>query len=205
MAKVRQFLARDGRVLDIGCADGALFRQFGHQMREFVGIDSTLERSIEAGRCRLLAGHFPDDLPDCEPFDTITMLAVLEHVPSGQQPRCAVACTRILKPGGYLIVTTPYPVVDRILVLLKQLRLLDGMSLEEHYGFQPRNVRPLFSSAGLELVTSRRFQLGCNNLFVFRKPSTLIADSDATARTDAGSSMAAGLIGPGRWRQESAE
>jgi hypothetical protein len=60
-------------------------------------------------------------------------------------------------------------VVDRILAVLKFIRLIDGMSLEEHYGFEPRGVPSLFSVGEMELVKAGRFQLGCNNLFVFRK------------------------------------
>jgi hypothetical protein len=43
------------------------------------------------------------------------------------------------------------------------------MSLEEHYGFDPSCVPSLFSVGKLELIKAKKFQLGLNNLFVFRR------------------------------------
>ncbi len=172
MLKIRPYLSSGARVLDIGCADGMLFKQFSSVVGAVVGIDPTLERSVEMERCKLIAGRFPDDLPDEGPFDAITMLAVLEHIPPQEQARWARACLPRLKPGGYLLVTVPSPIVDQILALLKFMKLIDGMSLEEHYGFEPKHVPQLFSTSGLKLIKARKFQCGCNNLFVFQKALT---------------------------------
>jgi 2-polyprenyl-3-methyl-5-hydroxy-6-metoxy-1,4-benzoquinol methylase len=169
IAKARPYIARGARVLDIGCADGVLFDHLQSEIKELVGIDPTLPQSIETKRCRFISGSFPDGLREDGPFDAITMLAVLEHIPAAEQTRWAPACARLLKPGGFLIITAPSPVVDRILAILKALHLIDGMSLEEHYGFEPHQVPSLFADGKLELVKARRFQLGCNNLFVFRR------------------------------------
>lgn len=168
--KARPFITRGDRVLDIGCDDGALFRQFGDVIGEGVGMDDDLDAPVETERYRLLPGRFPEDLPSDEPFQVITLMAVLEHVPEDQQAGLASACASHLAPGGYLVITTPSPLVDPILDALKWLRLIDGMSLEEHYGFEPHQTPAIFEGAGLVLVTSKRFQLGLNNLFVFQRP-----------------------------------
>jgi len=44
------------------------------------------------------------------------------------------------------------------------------MSLEQHYGFEVGQTPEIFGRAGFELVRRRRFQLGFNNFFAFRKP-----------------------------------
>jgi 2-polyprenyl-3-methyl-5-hydroxy-6-metoxy-1,4-benzoquinol methylase len=169
--KVRPYVSQGARVLDLGCADGALYQRLQATVGEVVGIDPTLDHNVVMGRCRLIAGRFPKDLPDTEPFDAITMLAVLEHIPLDEQPGLAAECARRLRPGGHLIITVPSPVVDRILSVLQFLRLIDGMSLEEHYGFEPSVVPALFGVNNMRLVKASAFQLGCNNLFVFQRSS----------------------------------
>jgi len=169
IAKVRPYIPKGARVLDVGCADGALFKQLRGRIKEGVGIDPGLNRSVDMDHCKLIAGWFPQDLSDDRTYDVITMLAVLEHVPPEQQPQLAMACVRFLAPGGYLIITVPSPMVDWILRLLKVMRLIDGMSLEQHYGFDPRQTPAIFSVKGIALVKAMKFQFGLNNLYVFRK------------------------------------
>jgi 2-polyprenyl-3-methyl-5-hydroxy-6-metoxy-1,4-benzoquinol methylase len=167
--KVRPYL-RDGcRVLDVGCDQGTLLALVP-TIGEYVGIDPNPECLPEAHRHTIIRGHFPRDLPDVPPFDAVTMLAVLEHIPSEKQAEVARACARVLKPGGCLLVTVPEPIVDKILDVLTLLRLVDGIAIEEHYGYDPRKTEAVFSAGGLRLLVWRKFQFGLNNLFVFERP-----------------------------------
>jgi SAM-dependent methyltransferase len=163
------YLGPGKRVLDIGCADGALFRHLPH-LTGGVGLDPDLDAPTAVHGNVLLKGFFPDDLPDDRPFDVITMLAVLEHIPADAQPALAQNCARYLRPGGHVIITVPEPAVDHILALLRAVRLIDGMSLEQHYGFEVASTLPTFQGAGLAMVKAKRFQFGLNNLFVFANP-----------------------------------
>jgi SAM-dependent methyltransferase len=169
IAKAQPYIAPGARLLDIGCADGTLLEQLKSRIRDSIGIDPDLPGSRPGDRYKLIAGWFPQDLPDTRPFDVITLLAVLEHVPPEQQSQLAQDCARFLKPGGHLIITVPAPTVDQILKLLKFIRLIDGMSLEQHYGFDAGRTPALFSVDGLALVKMKKFQLRLNNLFVFQK------------------------------------
>jgi 2-polyprenyl-3-methyl-5-hydroxy-6-metoxy-1,4-benzoquinol methylase len=168
MAKVVPWLRTGMRVLDVGAADGTLARVVPG-LREYVGLDPHAQPSVSADRrIRMLAGRFPDDAPP-GPFDAVVMLAVLEHFPDDVLARAATACAELIAPGGYLLLTVPSPRVDDILAVLLKLRLLDGMGVEEHHHFDVAATPDLFVGPAFELVVARHFQLGLNNLYVFRR------------------------------------
>ena len=162
-------ISSGSRVLDIGCFDGALFHLLGRKLASGIGVDPLATPGSLDARFELRRGTFPAVIAGTEPFDAITLLAVLEHVPEADLPDFAAACNRHLRPGGIVVATVPAPSVDRVLSVLLALRLIDGMSLEEHHGFRPESTAPVFVAAGFELRRHRRFQLGLNHLFVFER------------------------------------
>lgn len=166
--KARRYIPAGARVLDIGCADGALADRVPG-LTEYVGVDPDLASLPPRPNRRYLRGTFPQVLEDSRPFDAITMLAVLEHVPPEQQSPLAQSCAAYLKEGGRLIISVPSPLVDHILDGLKLLRVIDGMAVEEHYGYEIEQTPALFNVGGLSLLKWEKFQLGLNNLFVFQK------------------------------------
>ena len=167
--KVLPYIKRGARVLDIGSADGALFRQAPDLAPGCIGIDPTLKEAIHVDKFVLLPGFFPKDMPSDKPFDVITMLAVLEHFPDSEHATVAEGCARFLAPQGLLLITVPSPAVDLILKWLTFFRLVDGMSLEEHHGYEVAQTTQIFPPPRFQLVTRKTFQLGLNNLFVFRR------------------------------------
>ena len=163
----KPFISKNARVLDIGSADGALFRELRH-LQNGVGIDP--ESAVgNISNAKLIRGVFPADLSDPGPFDAITILAVLEHIPPEAQPDLARNCFNYLRTGGRVIITVPSPQTDYVLHVLRFLRLIHGMSLEQHYGYDVTRTVSLFSSVGFQKLCARPFQLGLNNLFVFEK------------------------------------
>ena len=158
------------RVLDIGCFDATLFEKLSAKpIGKSIGIDPLLKATIESEGYILVSGKFPNDLPADKTFNCITLLAVLEHIPDEEQYKLSNDCFNYLEPSGRVIITVPSPFVDHILWILTKLRLIDGMSLEEHYGFMVDNVPMIFNSEQFKLIKQKRFQLGLNNLFVFEK------------------------------------
>jgi 2-polyprenyl-3-methyl-5-hydroxy-6-metoxy-1,4-benzoquinol methylase len=156
-----------GRLLDVGCADGALIRAAAGRVRDAVGIDP----DAPAGS-GLVRGSFPGDLGDKGPYDVIALLAVFEHVPEEERASFVAACRALLRAGGRVVVTVPAPVVDGIVDTLRRLRLVRGMDIEAHHGYRPEETPAHFAKAGLRLVKHERFELGLNHLFVFELPAT---------------------------------
>jgi SAM-dependent methyltransferase len=167
--QVAPYVHPGARVLDIGSADGKLFRRFEGKMGEGIGIDPGLERVVEGDGWSLHPGWFPQDLPDAEPFDVIAMLAVLEHIPPDEQGKVARDVAALLKPGGHLVVTVPSLLVDPIVEVLMKLRIMTAVGFEQHYGFDPSTTPEVMSVDGVRCVKRKRFELGLNNAYVFRQ------------------------------------
>lgn len=155
------------RLLDVGCADGWLLRRLAPRLAHAVGVDPHVEQSVSPD-VEILPGSFPGEprfADGC--FDCVMLLAVLEHV--SEPEAVARECHRVLAAGGRVVLTVPHPLVDRILDVLIRLRLLDGMELGEHHGFDPGSTVPLFEGAGFRTLVDQRFQVGLNRLFVFER------------------------------------
>jgi SAM-dependent methyltransferase len=167
--RARPYVRRGDTVLDVGCADGEMFRRWRGFIGHGVGIDPTLTGKVVTDSYELLPGGFPDAVPPGATFDVITMLAVVEHLPRPVLAALADACDALLEPRGRIVITVPSPRVDDILHVLDRLRLIDGMSIHEHHGFRPSDTPAIFPRPRYRLVTRRRFQLGLNNLFVFAR------------------------------------
>jgi len=160
IGKAIKYIPLGSTVLDIGCSDGRLFKQFKKHISRGIGIDSDLMKEVDGENFTLYPGRFPTDLPSQEYlFDVITLLAVIEHIPVAEQNALAKACAKILKKNGKVIITTPAPVVDKLLAILLFLHLMDGMSLEQHFGFDPKSVPSLFLSLGFRLIVWRKSKL----------------------------------------------
>lgn len=179
ISKVRPYIAPSDRILDIGSADGALFSALGKSVgANSIGVDPTLKQKLTVNGCALLPGFFPQAIPpDTGVFDVITMLAVLEHFPESAYESLREGCEKFLRPGGKLLITVPSPQVDHILAVLTFLRLVDGMALEEHHGFEVGQTTRIFRPEMFRLIKRSGFQLGLNNLFVFERLAQMNNDA----------------------------
>jgi 2-polyprenyl-3-methyl-5-hydroxy-6-metoxy-1,4-benzoquinol methylase len=98
--------------LDLGCGNGSFSNFLADRGFEVVGIEESLSE-IELAQqtylnCQFIQGSIYDlQLPELEhTFDLIVSAEDIEHLLLPRElPRVA---KRFLKPGGHLIVTTPY-------------------------------------------------------------------------------------------------
>lgn len=169
ISKARKYVRKNDAVLDIGSVEGIMFEKMRDLISSGTGIDPTLKQETKTDLYHLIPGYFPDVVPAGKTFDAITMLAVLEHIPADKQQALVENCWKYLNPGGRVIITVPSPAVDRILEILTFFKLVDGMSLEEHYGFEAKDTGNLFTGKYFKMLHHSTFQLGLNHLFVFEK------------------------------------
>jgi SAM-dependent methyltransferase len=167
-AKARPYITAGARVLDIGCHRGEFLISLGDHIGPSIGFDP-LARDTSDARHQFIADFFrqPSSFDD-ESFDAVVLLATLEHIPN-KEP-LAEELFRLLSPGGRVIITVPSRAVDGIVEWLCRLGLADGMSLDEHHGYDPLATPDVFGWHGFVLERHRRFQFGLNHLFVLRKP-----------------------------------
>ena len=162
-------LTKANVILDIGCGDGEFCRILAKRGITGVGIDTRVNEMLEPAGFKFISGLFPDALPNEQLFDAVSMLAVLEHISEGQKFAFIKACYERLVTDGVVVLTVPSPKVDVLLIVLRFFRLVDGIAFEEHHGFNPSKVKPLFESVGFKLLTHKKFQFGLNNIFIFKK------------------------------------
>ncbi len=167
--QARRFIPDQARVIDVGAHEGELFEALGEKLQWGYGVEPLCAAARLRDKYMVVPGYFPAQRPPEGSWDAVTLLAVLEHVPTSEQPALAAACHEVLKPGGRVIITVPAKAVDHILAALRFLRLIDGMSLEEHYGFEPADTLRIFAAPQFRLLHRSRFQGGLNHLFVFER------------------------------------
>lgn len=157
-----------GKLLDIGCGTNELARKYnatsgcmlgtGVDVYGWPGVDLVVADTS----C----------LPfDSESFDTITIVAALNHIPN----RAAVLreAHRLLRPAGRLVVTMIPPRISRLWHWLRRRADADqavrGMKPGEVYGLSQRDVEHLLAQAGFTCALRKRFMLGINSITVADK------------------------------------
>jgi 2-polyprenyl-3-methyl-5-hydroxy-6-metoxy-1,4-benzoquinol methylase len=114
LKKVVQSLGAKGTVLDLGCGNGSLSHELSKIGFEVYGVDRS-ESGIRIAREAFSDVHFylgdvEENLSpvpfQAESFDVVVSTEVVEHL---YRPRQLIQnAFRLLKPSGYLILSTPY-------------------------------------------------------------------------------------------------
>lgn len=110
--RVAREVAGHRRVLDVGCGPGTLAGNFaaGH---EWIGTDLSTRQIEFAQRTYGATGArfyraTPAGLPgDVGPFDAVTMVELIEHLPQALADETIGEALELLRPGGRLVITTP--------------------------------------------------------------------------------------------------
>lgn len=167
--KADGYVRTGDRVLDIGCYDGSFLARHVGRASLLVGVDKHLvESDAPIPGIQLINGTI-DDIPADHQFDVVTAMAVLEHLTPAEDAHLAERLRHLTTADARFVITVPSPLVDRILDVLIFLRILDGMDIEAHHGQSISELMHTFETNGWAVETRKRFQLGLNNLIVFRR------------------------------------
>jgi len=137
--------ARKGRLLDIGCAFGFLLDEARKLGWETHGVELNKEAAYYAAH-HLNLNIFQGPISQANfldsSFDCITIIGTMEHF---QDPVSVIQkANKLLKPGGYLIITT---------ISTKGLIRLYAIKPPEHlYYFSPQNISLLLKSSGFNVL-----------------------------------------------------
>ena len=145
LANLPKFNGIPSKILDIGCAHGFLMDEARKLSWEPYGVELSQEAvnyavnhlRLKVFQGSVLRADFSDNM-----FDYVTILGVLEHL---QDPVRVIRETqRMLKPSGYLAITT----IDT-----NALMKLFKVKLPEHlYYFSAHNLSTLLHSCGYEVI-----------------------------------------------------
>jgi len=152
---VRPFIR--GRFLDLACGYNNLTRAHGSGVGADIfpweGIDVRID---DASRLPFLDGS----------FDTVSVAAALNHIPNREAALLAVS--RVLRPGGRLLVTMIGPRTGRVAHMLfhQDEARRGGMRPGELHGIRRSAMKVLLHQTGFALEREVPFQLGLNRLYV---------------------------------------
>lgn len=158
-----------GDVLDLGCGHAGILAHLAPD-QTYVGVEGHPE--IFAW----LQAHHPErrffqrdldsdrlDIPDR--FDTVLMLAIVEHLRDPGHLLRQVPAR--LKDGGRAVITTPTPLGGRVHEIGARMGLLYREAVDEHERmYDLPALEPLLSACGLVVVEYRRFLFGLNQLLI---------------------------------------
>ena len=151
-----------GRLLDIGCGTNELVRLYGNG----VGVDVYQWETVD------LVVENTSDLPfDEESFDTVAIVAALNHIPNRQE--VLREAHRLLRIDGRIIVTMIPPHLSKVWHFLRRPWDADqkerGMVHGEVFGFTREEVQGLLKEAGFDVILEKTFMIHINRVTVAKK------------------------------------
>jgi SAM-dependent methyltransferase len=156
-----------GLLLDIGCGTNELARHYRSRQGTAIGVDVYPWPGANVV-CDTTQLPFSDTH-----FDTVTMLACLNHISLSKRDWVLQEARRVLKDEGQLIITMINPVVGFFAHTIRHRydpdQLERGMGEEEENGLWKKEVERLLAGNGFRIIETVPFVFGLNNLYIAQK------------------------------------
>jgi 2-polyprenyl-6-hydroxyphenyl methylase / 3-demethylubiquinone-9 3-methyltransferase len=153
----------DKKILDVGCGGGILCEAMACREAQVTGIDAEIE-SINAAIAHAKTEQrsieyicSPIETYESISFDAITCMEMLEHV---QEPQSVINhCARLLKPGGFLFLSTINRTLKAYLSAVIAAEYILGLLPKQTHDYSkfitPAELAAMARRAGLEVVSLR--------------------------------------------------
>ncbi len=160
---VKKFISGD--VLDFGCGNGQLVENIS--AKSYIGFDQD-DDVVKIAREDHPGWDFTAQLPVDRSFDTIVMLAVIEHI---HKPETILTILgSMIKEKGRIIITTPHPSFNTFYKLGARIGLFSRSACDEHEKLIVfSSLSEISDKSGLKINYYRRFLAGANQLFILSK------------------------------------
>lgn len=101
-------------------------------------------------------------------YDTVTLLAVIEHIEVNEVYKIFSEFKTLLKNKGIIFITTPTIFCMPVLEILSRVGLTSRENILEHkHYWSKRDLYKLAEKTGFKVKKYRKFQLGLNQLAIF--------------------------------------
>ncbi len=161
-----------GLVLDIGCGRNELVRRYRAGEKPAVGIDLFSWPGIDL-RGDTVRLPFAD-----KAFETVSLLACLNHISPAKRDPALQEIRRVLKDEGRILISMLSPWIGYVTHKVRRRvdfdQVFRGMGEQEEYGLSGTEMRGLLVRNGFHLVEIIPFVFRLNRLYVAAKRDWMI-------------------------------
>ena len=149
--------SRGGRILDIGCGTYPYFLAHTAFAEKFA-IDQLPLPSQTVSELKIESFTLDLEVKPQLPFEdgffeSVTLLAVIEHLDPSRMAILFKEIYRVLKTGGMVILTTPAAWSDGLLKFMARINLVSAEEIHEHaYAYTLPLIGWYFGQAGFEMT-----------------------------------------------------
>ncbi len=165
--QVLKYVQKNKSLLDIGCgSDFKFLKMASSKISEGFGLDKSATDTLYKN-IRITNYDIEKTLPfEDSRFDTVTMLAVLEHLKNPED--MVKECYRVMKEHSILIITVPSPKSKSLLEFLAcKLKIASPAEIKDHkFYFSKDELIGMIKKSGFSSTKFKNYNFGMNYLVI---------------------------------------